>query len=61
MFKVAGMLELTPQQFESAWQVNCFGAFLGVQQVLLAMVARSRGTIVLTGATASLKGSAMSP
>lgn len=58
MFKMAGVLELTPQQFESAWKVNCFGAFLGVQQVLPAMVERKRGTILFTGATAALKGSA---
>lgn len=58
MFKMASILELTPEQFESAWKVNCFGAFLGAQQVLPAMVERKRGTILFTGATAALKGSA---
>jgi NADP-dependent 3-hydroxy acid dehydrogenase YdfG len=57
-FKIAGILELTPEQFENAWKVNCLGAFLSVQQVLPAMVERHRGTILLTGATAALKGSA---
>jgi NAD(P)-dependent dehydrogenase (short-subunit alcohol dehydrogenase family) len=55
---MAGILELTPEQFESSWKVNCFGAFLAVQQVLPAMVERSRGTILLTGATAAVRGSA---
>lgn len=58
VFQVAGMLDLTPEQFEYGWKVNCFGAFLGVQQVLPAMVERGQGTILLTGATASLKASA---
>lgn len=58
VFQVAGILELTPEQFEYGWKVNCFGAFLGVQQVLPAMVERGQGTILLTGATAALKGSA---
>lgn len=52
------ILDLTPQQFELSRKVNCFGAFLGVQQVLPAMVKRGSGTILLSGATASLKGSA---
>lgn len=57
-FQVAGILELTPEQFETNWKINCFGAFLGAQQVLPAMVERGEGTILLTGATAALKGSA---
>ena len=58
LFQVGGILELTPEQFENAWKVNCFGAFLGAQQVLPAMLERGRGTILFTGATAALKGSA---
>ncbi|MGH8001372.1 MAG: SDR family NAD(P)-dependent oxidoreductase [Brasilonema sp.] len=57
-FRMAGILELTPEQFESSWKVNCFGAFLAVQQVLPAMVEQGRGTILLTGATAAVRGSA---
>lgn len=57
-FQRAGILELTPEQFESSWKVNCFGAFLAVQQVLPAMVEQGRGTILLTGATAAVRGSA---
>jgi NAD(P)-dependent dehydrogenase (short-subunit alcohol dehydrogenase family) len=55
-FKMGGILEISPQQFEESWKANCFGAFLGAQQVLPAMVEQGRGTILLTGATAALRG-----
>ena len=57
-FQMGGILEITPEQFEYNWRANCFGAFLGAQQVLPAMIERGRGTILFTGATAALKGSA---
>lgn len=57
-FQMGGILEITPEQFEYNWKINCFGAFVSVQQVLPAMVERGRGTILFTGATAALKGSA---
>lgn len=55
-YEAGGVLDLTPEQFEKAWQINCLGAFLGIQQVLPAMLERQQGTILLTGATASLRG-----
>lgn len=58
IFQVNGILDITPEKFEYAWKVNCFGAFLGAQQVLPTMVERNQGTIIFTGATAALKGSA---
>ena len=58
VFQVGGILELSPAQFETSWKVNCFGAFLAVGQVIPEMIDRGRGTILLTGATASLRGSA---
>jgi NAD(P)-dependent dehydrogenase (short-subunit alcohol dehydrogenase family) len=58
VFQMGGILEMTPEQFEHSWKVNCFGAFLATQQVLPAMVEQGHGTILLTGATASIKGSA---
>ncbi len=57
-FQMGGILEISPQQFEECWKANCFGAFLGAQQVLPAMIERGRGTILLTGATAALRGGA---
>jgi NAD(P)-dependent dehydrogenase (short-subunit alcohol dehydrogenase family) len=57
-FQMGGILELSPEQFDGCFRVNCSGAFYGAQQVLPAMVERGRGTIILTGATAALRGSA---
>jgi len=55
---MGGILELSPEQFDDCFRANCSGAFYGAQQVLPAMVERGRGTIILTGATAALRGSA---
>ncbi len=57
-FHTAGILDLAPDLFEQSWKANCFGAFLAAQQVLPDMVQHQRGTIIFTGATASLRGSA---
>ncbi len=57
-FKIAGILEITPEQFETNWKVNCFGALIAAQEVLPPMVEKGHGTILLTGATAAIKGSA---
>ncbi len=56
-FLHASLLDITPEKFEAMWKVNCLGAFLGVQQVLPDMLAQQQGTIIFTGATASLRGS----
>ncbi len=40
-------------------QLGCIGALVSIQQVLPAMVKAKTGTILLTGATASLRGSSM--
>jgi NAD(P)-dependent dehydrogenase (short-subunit alcohol dehydrogenase family) len=57
-FQMGGILELSPEQFDDCFRANCSGAFYGAQQVLPAMVERGRGTVILTGATAALRGSA---
>jgi NAD(P)-dependent dehydrogenase (short-subunit alcohol dehydrogenase family) len=57
-FQMSGILETTPEQFETCWKANCFGGFLSAQQVLPGMLVKGRGTIIFTGATASLRGSA---
>ena len=56
-FQMGGILELSPEQFDDCFRANCSGAFYGAQQVLPAMVERGRGTVILTGATAALRGS----
>jgi NAD(P)-dependent dehydrogenase (short-subunit alcohol dehydrogenase family) len=52
------VLDVTPEQFVQCWQANCLGAFLSVQKVLPDMISRGKGTVLLTGATASLRGAA---
>jgi NAD(P)-dependent dehydrogenase (short-subunit alcohol dehydrogenase family) len=56
-FKMGGILEVSPEDFEQCWKVGCHGAFLCAREVLPAMVERGAGTILLTGATAALRGS----
>jgi len=55
-FQMAPLAETTVEDVESAWRTNCLGAFLALKEVLPAMEARGRGTVLLTGATASLRG-----
>ncbi len=57
-FQMGGILDLSPDKFEECFKANCAGAFYAAQQVLPAMVEAGRGTVLLTGATASLRGSA---
>ncbi len=58
VFQMGGILELTPELFDDCFRANCSGAFYGAQQVLPAMLEKGRGTVILTGATAALRGSA---
>src|SRR5438477_3588166 len=53
-FERASILETTPAAFERCWRVGCFGGFLVGQAAARLMVARGSGTILFTGATASL-------
>jgi NAD(P)-dependent dehydrogenase (short-subunit alcohol dehydrogenase family) len=57
-FQMGSILEIDPGRFDESFKVNCAGAFYSAQQVLPAMLDAGRGTILLTGATASLRGSA---
>jgi NAD(P)-dependent dehydrogenase (short-subunit alcohol dehydrogenase family) len=57
-FQLGGILELSTASFEQAWRVNCLGGLLSAQAVLPGMLERGRGTIIFSGATASLRGSA---
>jgi NAD(P)-dependent dehydrogenase (short-subunit alcohol dehydrogenase family) len=47
--------EVTPEQFEQSWRVNAFGAFLCAAECAKDMVARGRGAMLFTGATAGVK------
>ena len=46
------------EEFEQAWRVACLGAVISVQSVIPHMAKRQHGTILLTGATAGLRGAA---
>jgi short-subunit dehydrogenase len=52
------ILEETSKKYFKIWEMACFGAFLVGREVAKRMVARGRGTMIFTGATASLRGSA---
>src|SRR4029079_12792622 len=44
--------------FEKSWRVACYGGFLFGREALRSMVPRKQGTILFTGASASLRGRA---
>ncbi len=52
------ILEETARKYFKIWEMACFGGFLNGREVAKRMVARGRGTILFTGATAGLRGSA---
>ena len=54
----ASILEETARKYFKIWEMACFSAFLSGREVARRMVTRERGTIIFTGATASLRGSA---
>lgn len=57
-FEPARVLEATPEQFEQCWRVGCLSGFLVGQAAASRMVERGQGTLLFTGATASLRGGA---
>ena len=50
--------EFPAADYERVWRINTFGAFLMGREVSKRMVARGKGTIIFTGATAALRGRA---
>jgi NAD(P)-dependent dehydrogenase (short-subunit alcohol dehydrogenase family) len=54
------LAELDPATVQKALATTAFGGFLVVQQAAKRMLPRGRGAILLTGATASVKGFAQS-
>ena len=50
--------ETTARVYFKVWEMGCFGGFLMGREVAKVMVPRGRGTVLFTGATASLRGSA---
>ena len=52
------VLDETARKYFKIWEMACLGGFLNAREVARRMVARRHGTIIFTGATASLRGSA---
>jgi short-subunit dehydrogenase len=52
------ILDETARKYFKIWEMACLSAFLVAREVAKRMVARKRGTILFTGATAGLRGSA---
>ena len=57
-FVRASILETEPAEFERCWRVGCFAGFLVGRAAARRMLEHGRGTILFTGATASLRGGA---
>jgi len=47
---------LTARQFEDFWRVGCLGGFLVGREAARRLVPLGRGTVIFTGASASLRG-----
>lgn len=57
-YRPGSILDIDPDDFEHCWRVGAFAGFLVGQAAARRMVGRGQGTILFTGATASLRGGA---
>jgi len=48
--------ETTAETFEEFWRIGCFGGFLFGREAARRLVPLGRGTVIFTGASASLRG-----
>jgi NAD(P)-dependent dehydrogenase (short-subunit alcohol dehydrogenase family) len=48
--------ELSAEEFETTWRLSCFGGFLVGREAARRLVPLGRGTLIFTGASASLRG-----
>ena len=53
-----GILETDSRKFFKIWEMACFAGFLCGREAARHMAARQRGSIIFTGATASVRGAA---
>jgi NAD(P)-dependent dehydrogenase (short-subunit alcohol dehydrogenase family) len=51
-----GIVETTAQKYFKVWEMACFAGFLTGREAARAMLTRGRGSILFTGATASMRG-----
>ncbi|MCV6622348.1 MAG: SDR family NAD(P)-dependent oxidoreductase [Cellvibrionaceae bacterium] len=52
------ILETSSRKFSKIWEMACFGGFLTGREAAKTMLPRGKGTIIFTGATASVRGAA---
>ena len=52
------ILEETARKYYKVWEMACFAGFLTAREAALRMVTRGKGTMLFSGATASLRGGA---
>ena len=52
------IIDMEADFFENSWRVGCFGGFLFGREAVRRMVPRGSGTLLFTGASASLRGRA---
>jgi NAD(P)-dependent dehydrogenase (short-subunit alcohol dehydrogenase family) len=50
------LLETSESLFRKSWELSCYGGFLTGREAARHMLPRGRGTILFTGATASVRG-----
>src|SRR5882762_4248150 len=50
------IIDMTAEYFEQSWRVVCFGGFLFGREAVRRMVPKGAGTLLFTGASASLRG-----
>jgi NAD(P)-dependent dehydrogenase (short-subunit alcohol dehydrogenase family) len=54
----SSILDMTAEKFFKTWEMACMAGFLTGREAARRMVPRERGTILFTGATASMRGGA---
>jgi NAD(P)-dependent dehydrogenase (short-subunit alcohol dehydrogenase family) len=52
------IVDMTAEYFEQSWRVGCLGGFLFGREAVRRMLPQGRGTLLFTGASASLRGRA---
>jgi len=57
-FMPADVIDIKTEDFEQCWRVGCLGGFFVGREAARLMLGQGGGTIIFTGATASLRGSA---
>jgi NAD(P)-dependent dehydrogenase (short-subunit alcohol dehydrogenase family) len=55
-FHRGGLRDVGVAQFEDVWRTCCLGGFLVAREAARRLAPRGRGTLILTGASASLRG-----